>query len=478
MLKEYQNKINKMMIMVLCMNMITMPILLMVGVITTFIPIIATLLFIPIATMTYKKGFVNLTRALLIILLAIVLLCVMLENPVSSCGVGMFLLIATAIYFDCKLPIIMSVFIAIVETWNWSAGYITLGEYVISICLCIFSPVLLFFIANWGKKVIEQSEAEKNRATGLLEQLEETMFVVRNNTLELDENILVNNECLNITEENSHLISRSMIEMTQGIVSQTESLTNISNMMAETQTKVITVNQIGETLNRIAKESYETVLGGKQDISQMTNQMRLISVASEKTFITIQELSKNIEAINQFLSGITQIADQTNLLALNASIEASRAGEAGRGFAVVAEEIRKLAEQSANTVSEIYSVIGEVKQKANLVLTEATAENAITKEGVAVIAKVEKSFAAIQEAFKTIEHNMAEQFNQIHIVSQNVSDVTSEVEEIASIAEEQVSSTQNLTAIVEENDSNISKIASNMANIKNSSQELKRTLEQ
>ncbi|MCX8008064.1 MAG: methyl-accepting chemotaxis protein, partial [Coriobacteriia bacterium] len=68
------------------------------------------------------------------------------------------------------------------------------------------------------------------------------------------------------------------------------------------------------------------------------------------------EQSKAVEQINILTESILQITSQTNLLALNAAIEAARAGEAGKGFAVVAEEIRKLAEDSKNTVNQIQSV--------------------------------------------------------------------------------------------------------------------------
>lgn len=66
----------------------------------------------------------------------------------------------------------------------------------------------------------------------------------------------------------------------------------------------------------------------------------MIFNASELSYNKILKLKENIENINGFLVGISDIASQTNLLALNASIEAARAGEAGKGFAVVAEEVR------------------------------------------------------------------------------------------------------------------------------------------
>lgn len=77
---------------------------------------------------------------------------------------------------------------------------------------------------------------------------------------------------------------------------------------------------------------------------------------------TALEESKSVGKINELADAILQITNQTNMLALNAAIEAARAGEAGRGFAVVADEIRKLAENSKNTVNQIQDITKTVVQ--------------------------------------------------------------------------------------------------------------------
>ncbi|WP_240491902.1 methyl-accepting chemotaxis protein, partial [Acinetobacter baumannii] len=82
-----------------------------------------------------------------------------------------------------------------------------------------------------------------------------------------------------------------------------------------------------------------------------------------ETEVQIRELGNRSEAIKGIIGTIHQISEQTNLLALNAAIEAARAGEQGKSFAVVAQEIRKLAEQSGRSASEIATLISDIHAK-------------------------------------------------------------------------------------------------------------------
>lgn len=90
-----------------------------------------------------------------------------------------------------------------------------------------------------------------------------------------------------------------------------------------------------------------------------------INLETQKKLLKAIENSKKVEEISILSEAVLQITSQTNLLALNAAIEAQRAGEAGRGFSVVAEEIRNLAEDSENTVSQIKVITDTVVDTVN-----------------------------------------------------------------------------------------------------------------
>lgn len=161
------------------------------------------------------------------------------------------------------------------------------------------------------------------------------------------------------------------------------------------------------------REISENIERGLEDISSGIEE--LAAAASEinnnekQLNQNVNEVSKLSEAIHEVLGFIKQIADETKMLGLNAAIEAARAGDVGRGFGVVAEEIRKLSDESKETVvkirdltEQINNKVYETSQKSDLTLRATEEQAAATEE---ITASVEE-ITAMSEEMKRVSQNI------------------------------------------------------------------------
>ncbi|WP_427138377.1 methyl-accepting chemotaxis protein [Psychrobacillus psychrodurans] len=152
------------------------------------------------------------------------------------------------------------------------------------------------------------------------------------------------------------------------------------------------------------------VTKGSSVVSEVADQMETIHTTFTETTEIMKNMAKHSDEIQNITSLITDISEQTNLLALNAAIEAARAGEYGKGFAVVAEEVRKLAEQSKNSASEIESMVQLIHTASG------SAVKAITTGGN----KVEQGLAKTTESlnvFNEIETSVGVVVQKVELVS-------------------------------------------------------------
>lgn len=171
-------------------------------------------------------------------------------------------------------------------------------------------------------------------------------------------------------QEAATSVNKDLSTMNDGIQDVSAATEELSAGMEESAASSQEINATTREIESAVQSVADKAQEGAQTASAISGKARLLyrdALASKQVAIDLYESSRvslsealvktsEVEKINVLSNAILQISDQTNLLALNAAIEAARAGDAGRGFAVVADEIRKLAEQSKKSVTEIQEV--------------------------------------------------------------------------------------------------------------------------
>lgn len=268
------------------------------------------------------------------------------------------------------------------------------------------------------------------------------------------ESLAASSEELNASAEETTAsvehVTSSVSEMTNNVEVQTTGINGTTEALDEMSTGIERIAENSNRVSQLTREAMDYAQDGNHSVEQSMNQMATIQQTVEHSSAMIRDLNNRSKEIDSIISVITNISDQTNLLALNAAIEAARAGEHGKGFAVVADEVRKLAEQSRESATQIAGLIQAIQKDTINSVTIMERVNQDVAVGIETTEDTAHKFARILHSMETLSPEMEEISSTAIEFSAQTEQIVATMNEMKIVADRNLAASTGVASSTEE----------------------------
>lgn len=245
-------------------------------------------------------------------------------------------------------------------------------------------------------------------------------------------------------------VAQAIEQISRGAESQAEMVEKSSKTIREMAISIELVAARARETAKAARETSLTAQHGGALANDSLERMKDFFESQETIGHQFDTFNGKLQKVGKIADCIGNIARQTNMLALNASIEAARAGESGKGFAVVAEEVRKLADGSSQSASEINDMIENLREESHRVHEMILESSRSIKEGKK---NIDVTAGAFQEILKTVletERKASSIADLSQMQQEGSARMVKAVDEIAKVADDNAAATEQVSAATEE----------------------------